>query len=273
MSLKLLYITNKTEIASLADRAGIDRIFIDLEIKGKEERQGHLNTVISRHSTKDIKKIKDVLTFSQLLVRINPINKESKKEIDLVIEGKADIIMLPMFSTADEVREFIRLVDKRAKTCLLLETAAAAVRIDEILDVPGIDEIHIGLNDLHIDMKLTFMFELLSCGFIDYLAQKIKAHNIPFGFGGIARIGYGELPAEYIITEHYRIGSCMAILSRSFCDANKRSADEVIEDFTLGIKRIREFEKSVSQLSDFEYNENHARVISAVKKIAEKKSR
>lgn len=37
--LKLMYITNVPEIASIADRAGVDRIFIDLERYGKEERQ------------------------------------------------------------------------------------------------------------------------------------------------------------------------------------------------------------------------------------------
>ena len=29
--LKLMYITNNPEVASIADRAGVDRVFIDLE--------------------------------------------------------------------------------------------------------------------------------------------------------------------------------------------------------------------------------------------------
>lgn len=39
------------------------------------------------------------------------------------------------------------------------------------------------------------MFELLSCGIVEYMTDKIKAKNIPFGFGGMAKIG-GDLPAE-----------------------------------------------------------------------------
>ncbi len=272
MGLKLLYITNKTDIAILADEAGVDRIFIDLEIKGKEERQGNLNTVISRHSIEDVQKIKGVLKNAELLVRVNPINADSKKEIDDTIEGGADIVMLPMFRTVEEVRVFTALVNKRAKICLLLETAAAAVRIDDILEVDGIDEVHIGLNDLHLDMGLDFMFETLSCGFVDYLAEKIKSRGIPFGFGGIARIGHGDLPAEYIIIEHYRIGSEMAILSRSFCDANQRSAKEVCEDFRAGVGRIRAFEESVSLFSEAEYKKNHMDVINAVRKITAQKA-
>ena len=55
--------------------------------------------------------------------------------------------------------EFI--VNKRVKTCLLLETSQALCRLDDILTLEGIDEIHIGLNDLHLSMGLDFMFELL----------------------------------------------------------------------------------------------------------------
>ena len=58
MALKLMYITNNIDIAKIAEKSGVDWIFIDLEINGKEERQGHLDTVISRHSIEDVKKIK-----------------------------------------------------------------------------------------------------------------------------------------------------------------------------------------------------------------------
>lgn len=37
-----MYITNRPEIAAIADSNGVDRIFLDLELIGKEERQGHL---------------------------------------------------------------------------------------------------------------------------------------------------------------------------------------------------------------------------------------
>ena len=37
--LKLMYITNRPQIARIAERHGVDRIFVDLETLGKEERQ------------------------------------------------------------------------------------------------------------------------------------------------------------------------------------------------------------------------------------------
>ena len=149
------------------------------------------------------------------MVRVNPLDDESEAEINAVVEAGADYIMLPMFKTRAEVEKFIALVGKRAKTMLLLETKEAQERLLEYVDVPGIDEIHIGLNDLHLAHKMTFMFELVANGTVEKLANILKEHGIRFGFGGFARIGYGILPAEMILTQHYALGSEMAILSRA----------------------------------------------------------
>ena len=70
---------------------------------------------------------------------------------------------------------------------------------------------------------MKFMFELLVDGTIEMLCKKIKAKGIPYGFGGIAQLRQGTLPAENIIAGHYRLGSSMAILSRSFCNTNKKA--------------------------------------------------
>ena len=72
--LKLMYITNKPEIASIADAAGVDRIFIDMEYIGKGERQGGLDTVQSHHTVEDVREVKKVLSNAQLMVRVNPVS-------------------------------------------------------------------------------------------------------------------------------------------------------------------------------------------------------
>lgn len=272
MNLQLMYITNRPEIAVLAEEAGVDRIFIDLEINGKVERQGNLDTVISRHSISDVPVIKSALQKAELLVRVNPIYEGSKSEIDSVIADGADIVMLPMFTTADEVKKFIELVGGRAKACLLLETPQAMTRLDDILQIPGIDEIHIGLNDLHLGMHLDFMFELLSGGIVEYICNKIAAKGIKYGFGGIARVGLGMLPAEYIIAEHHRLGSQMAILSRSFCDANKKNVEDVRNIFIEGIEGIREFEDSLHEWTFGTYEDNIIKLKSKVHEIVSLKT-
>ena len=130
MSLKLMYITNKPEIAKIAENSGVDWIFVDLEVNGKEERQANLDTVKSKHSISDIVKVKEVLSTSELLVRINPIYDGTEKEIEEVITAGAEIIMLPYFKTTTEVESFIKIIDGRVKTMLLLETPEAVEEID-----------------------------------------------------------------------------------------------------------------------------------------------
>ena len=111
---------------------------------------------------------------------------------------------------------------------------------------------------MHLAYGKDFMFELLIDGTVPALCEKLRKKGIKFGFGGIARVGYGTLPAENIITEHYALGSQMAILSRGFCDANKVENPKDIEEiFIKGVKDIRAKEKEVSLYTQKQYAENH----------------
>ena len=258
MSLQMMYITNNPQIARIAEKYSVDRIWVDLEQIGKKERQGGMNTVQSTHTIQDVQVIRNSIEGrASLQVRVNPIYDGSKSEIDKVIEYGADIIMLPFFSTTKEVEKFIDMVDGRARTCLLLETVGAEKNLDEILEIPGIDEIHIGLNDLHLQYHMDFMFELLSNGKVEEICNKIKNKGIPYGFGGIAKLDEGMLPARHIIAEHYRLGSGMAILSRSFYDSwIADDMEEVERTFKYGLGEIREYEKRLEKESGafFEHN-------------------
>lgn len=261
-------ITNKENIARVAEASDVDWIFIDLEINGKDERQGHLDTVISRHHINDVKKIKDVLTKAELLVRVNPIYDGSQNEINKVVNDGADIVMLPFFKTKEEVKLFIEYVGGRAKTCLLLETPEAVEKIDDILELKGIDLIHIGLNDLHLGYNMKFMFELLADGTIETLCNKFKTIGIPYGFGGIAKLGQGSLPAEYIMAEHFRLGSSMVILSRSFYNADvTEKAGEVKEIFESGVNEIRGYEAKLALENKDFFEKNRLRVEEIVREI------
>ncbi|WP_243975764.1 aldolase/citrate lyase family protein [Vibrio natriegens] len=215
--LSLMCITNNYKLAHVADKIGVDYIFVDLEILGKEQRQGHLDTVISRHTLNDVKIIREAVSESKLLVRVNPINEKSHQEIENVINLGADVIMLPYFKSKEEVEKAIHFIDGRVKLFLLLETMDAVNDIDRILELGSkIDAIHIGLNDLHLSYKLSFMFEPFVNGIIDKLICKFKNSNVKFGIGGVAELGKGDIPAEFVLNEHFKLGSEMCILSRSF---------------------------------------------------------
>lgn len=266
--LKLMYITNNPQVALIAQKYGVDRIWIDLETLGKEDRQGNIDSVKSHHSVNDIKSIAPLLTTSEMLVRINPWNAGSKDEIERVIEAGADLIMLPMWKSVEEVNNFIKAVNGRVKTILLLETREAADCLDEVLELGGFDEIHIGLNDLHLSYGLTFMFELLTNGVVESLCGKIRSKGIPYGFGGVAKIGEGTLPAEKIIAEHYRLGSQIVILSRSFCDTEKiTSLDEVEKLFKENIASLRNYETYVANADKSALLKNKEEVRECVRQI------
>ena len=207
-------------------------------------------------------------------MRVNPIHEalpnypSSVDEIDATLAAGADILMLPFFKTVEEVKTFIKLVDGRAKTLLLVETVEAANLIDEILEVPGIDMIHLGLNDMHLELGMKFMFQLLADGTVDKLGSKIKAKGIPFGFGGIATLDGGALPGSMVLKEHVRLGSSMVIVSRSFCNTDIiTNLDEVNKIFLTGIKAIRDLEAELHNKSKEYFENNHKEVIKAVQKI------
>ena len=273
--MKLMYITNKPAVARIAEDAGVDWIFLDMEVIGKAFRQSGLDTVQNHHTIDDIKRIRKTISQSKLLVRINPIHDalenypSSKNEIEASIDAGADILMLPYFKTVEEVKTFIHLVNGRAKTLLLLETVEAANLIDEILEVPGIDMIHLGLNDMHLELGKKFMFELLADGTVERLGDKIKAKGIPFGFGGIATLDGGALQGSMVLKEHVRLGSSMVIVSRSFCNTEIiTDLNEVKRIFDTGISDLRALEKETSQADAAYLEENRKAVVAAVNKIA-----
>ena len=274
--LKLMYITNRPDIAQIAETAGVDRIFVDMEFIGKAERQGGLDTVKSHHTIADVAIIKNAVESAEVLARVNPIHDalpnypSSREEIDAVVAAGADIIMLPFFKTVEEVRTFLDLVGGRTRTMLLVETPEAVERIDDILELPGIDEVYIGLNDLSLGYHLPFMFQLLADGTVEQLCFKLRQKGVFYGFGGIASLGNGLLPSEYIIREHYRLGSGCAILSRSFCDVTKVKHVGIINAmFLKGVREIRELEEECEKHARF-FWDNEAEVRKLVAQIAER---
>lgn len=279
MALKLMYITNRPDVALVAERNGVDRIFIDMEYIGKDERQGKIDSVKNHHTIEDVRRIRSVLTKAELLVRVNLIHdatddySSSEDEINAVIEAGADIIMLPFFKTVEEVQRFLGVVRNRCRTMLLLETPEAVNVLDEILALKGIDEIHIGLNDLSIGYGKKFMFELLADGTVERLCRKLQTAGMFYGFGGIASLGRGRVRAELIIKEHYWLGSHMAILSRSFCNMDKINEIEAVEEiFFRGIREIRTLERECASHTRY-FTDNHKDLTAAVEAIVEESTR
>ena len=268
--MNLMILAADPQSAIEAQNAGVDRIFYDLEWIGKAERQHGRNTVKSNNNIDNIPAVRKVLNKSELLVRTNPIHAYSKEEVEKAIAYGADVLMLPMVMDHHDVEQYVEMVAGRAKVCIMIETAAAMARLDKILAVPGVDELFIGLNDLHISMGLTFMFELLSDGLVEYIAQKCNKVGMPFGFGGIARIGEGDLPSDNILGEHVRLGSTSVILSRTFkgvvgVDKNARKIDLSEE-----VQKVRNRMDDINQWTVEQHVENRKKIADAVDFVVNK---
>jgi len=173
---------------------------------------------LSEHDWDDLATIAHSLRRADLFVRLNPVNQDTTSEIEKALRCGARVLMLPFFHTAAEVDTFVRLVDRRAHIVILLETASAAVRIREILAVPGIDEVMFGLNDLRLQLGVANLFEVLASPLLDVLAAEVRRAGLPLAVGGVARGDDSSLPVspDLVYAQFPRLGATGAWLGRSF---------------------------------------------------------
>ena len=257
----LCLITNDVEFARDAEAAGIDRIMVDLEVHGKVERQAGQGLFLSQHQPEDVRHLKGCLRTAAVMVRVNPLHAGTKHEIDDVLHDGADVVMLPMVQAPSEVVEFIQVVQGRATTSLLLETKASVRQIEQIVQIDGIDEIHVGLNDLRISLGLRLPFDVLRSGLLDTLSATIRGAGIRFGFGGIARLTATDLPVapERVLAEQVRLGAATGLLGRSFRQGleRQRRPGELADE----VRRIRAAIDRWSRASSRQRTRNRERLL------------
>lgn len=267
--MQFMLITAIPEIASFIEDCGVERIFVDMEVRGKAVRQHGMDTPIHQHSFSDVSKLKKILKKAELLLRINPLHKDTKEEIEKGIDHGADIIMLPFFHHQKEVESFLKIVDGRVKTNILFESDGAVGRAEQIFSIKEIDEVHFGLNDLKISLGLDFLFETVSGGLIEWLCDLARKNNLSYGIGGIGRVGKETLPAENIMKEYVRLGSERVILSRVF-HGNTQSLKELKEytDFFSEVKKLLEAEKLAKSRNESEIKQDKIKFAQEVSAIA-----
>ena len=211
-----MMIVDDPVIANYISNAGVNRLFVDLEYIGKNKRQKGFSSWKSKQKTADVSKIRMAAPDGHLMVRINPMSEKTLNEIDEVIARGADSIMLPMFRTLEELEEFYKLLRGRVEAVPLFETKAAVDILPKALEELPISRLHFGLNDLHLDLGNSFIFQPISEGVLEEACDALRCASVPFGIGGIARVGEGQILPELLLSEHVRLGSDMAILSRTF---------------------------------------------------------
>ena len=117
--LKLFYITKDPVVARIAQAAGVDRIFVDMEYIGKAQRQGGMDTVQNHHTVEDAARLRPVLD------QADACRRETRSFLDRLYGGSLGLMVSTLVGTAaltpDDVEELEELLRK----------AEAAKRHDE----------------------------------------------------------------------------------------------------------------------------------------------
>jgi hypothetical protein len=263
-----MFITNNPETAKAAHAGGVTRLFVDWEIHNKYQRQGHLDTVINRHSYEDALRVRNAVPEAELLIRLNPYHENTDDEVEQALSAGADLIMLPMFYRLEEIVALNDMVKGRAGIVPLVETAESLNLVESIAQVSGVYELFVGLNDLHRALNMKFMFEPVADGAIERVANAAKKNNIRYGFGGIARIDEGLVSGEMVLAEHARLGSSSVILSRTFYRDDAPGKCDSEKAFTIELQKLKNAEYRMLKRNSTQIKQDMIKFQLAVKNIA-----
>lgn len=234
----LTFWTGDIDLARAADRAGVDRVGVDLEIVGKAKRQGGMDTWISGHKEDLIPPMKRQLTRAKLFARTNPLHRGSIDEVERLINMGVEVFMLPFFTTSQEVTQFLRIVRNRAYVVPLLENLQAAEKIEEFVALDEIQEIHVGINDLGLSLGFQNRFLTLGTDLIVHIASRVRSAGKRLGVGHVGRAMDTSLPipSDLVYAQYARLGAAATIISRKFVYEEGMEETEFIAE----IQKVRE---------------------------------
>lgn len=191
---------------------GVSAAIIDLESRGKNQRQAGFDTEINAHSLSDLRDLR-AQTDRPIFCRIGSAEITEQELADTINSG-ADEIIIPMVRHVTEVECILRLINNRCAATVMIETTDAADQAKALSSLP-INRIYVGLNDLHIDRGTDSIFAPLVDGYMDRIKE--QCGDVPFGFGGLTLPDHGApLAASHLYAEMARLECSFTFLRRSF---------------------------------------------------------
>ena len=212
-AIEFFLFTTNLPLALKAEQAGVDGVIVDWESRGKQARQKNHPLETNLDTPQDVYNLSSRLKIP-VIVRVNPIGKHTDSEVKCAIHNGAKIIMLPMASDIDEVNKFLKLVDKRTKTIIQIETPSLANQAANLVTLDW-DYAYIGLNDLMVASGKRSIWQAI----IDGTAESICSHlrGRAYGFGGSTILGGGEPIINLLILhELVRLGGTISVMRRTF---------------------------------------------------------
>jgi hypothetical protein len=209
---QLLLFAHTGSIAAAAAAAGVDRLVVDWENRGKDHRQAGYDTEINAHTREHLRSVRSATTLP-IVCRLNGYGEWTAEEIEAALGDGADELLLPMVRRADEAARALDLVRDRAGFGVLIETTDA-VRCRAALARMPLSRIYVGLNDLAIDRGSISIFDALVDGTVEAVRHDV---DVPFGFGGLTvpHLGW-PVPCHLLINEMARLRCSFSFLRRSF---------------------------------------------------------
>lgn len=212
-NLDLFLFENSAKSAQLMIPSGINNFLVDWEFIDKYQRQNGYDTEINTSSAADLKAVSSIES-ANAWCRVNGHGQHTVDEIELAIESGAQGIFLPMVTTPTQVEIFLRLVNNRCSTGILIETVSAVKCSQEISSLP-VNRIYFGLNDYAISRGGGSIFTALLDGTVEKSREIFINHQ--FGFGGLTSPNKGEpILCSYLIQEMARLSCGFSFLRRSF---------------------------------------------------------
>lgn len=211
--LELLLFAADPVLAARAQGFGVDAVILDLEVRGKHDRQARHDTQIAAADPSDVARVR-AATPLPLVVRINGVGTGTPHEIEQVLQAGADEILVPMVRSLDEIDHVLEVVGDRAHVSCMVETTDA-VAASDLLAARPIRRFYVGLNDLGIDRGSASIFDALVDGTVDEIAASLAGR--PFGVAGLTHPRSGDpLPCQMLVDEIVRLDASFTFLRRSF---------------------------------------------------------
>jgi hypothetical protein len=216
---QLTLVTNEASWADAAEIAGVDQIGIDIERMGKAQRQRNVQDArVSNHELSDLALLKGHARNARLFVRLNPPHSHTKGELEAAQALGATSVMLPYFHRASQAQQFANWVAGRAHVALLVETRSALEELPAMVRIEGVDEIMLGLNDLHIELGYAHPTAVAASDVAQRASEMVRSAGLIFGMGGLARPSDKSLAIDpdLVIARCAQLGVGSSWVSRSF---------------------------------------------------------
>lgn len=253
--------TTDEMIARSAIDAGIARIVIDWEHVGKEARQRSGDFECNHDTFQDLVRVRKV-AGAKIVCRINAFSHNTADEVSSALRGGADTLLLPMVMAPEEVERFLKLVNGRAETGILVETATAVSHARDLAALP-IDYVYVGLNDLAISRQSPSIFEAIADGTTERMREVFSRQR--FGFGGITLVDRGfPVPCILLMAEMARLQCTFGFLRRSF----KR--DIPGHDMESEIRNIKETIQRLTAQAGHEKEACHSALLRVIKGLSDR---